>query len=278
MVIEPQWASGEIGVDCPVLVFAFGGWGDAGSASTEVVNALLASMDSRVVATIDCDDFFDFTRIRPVTRRTTGLEREVSWPNFEVRLGTTADGRAALFVTGDEPHLRWRSFTAAVVDVARRCGVTTAIGMGSYLAEVSHTRPIKVYPASQDSELIGQFDIGPSNYEGPAGIVDVVADALSRAGIGVVTLRAAVPSYLPSQDCPAAASALLDALAPFVPFDPSIEHIHAAAVSYRHDADEFVANDPGTAEYVRRLEADAADFADPSEQMFDDLKRFLREH
>ena len=48
----------------PALVCAFKGWNDAGEAATAALGFLIDSFDATEVASIDPDNFYDFTAVR----------------------------------------------------------------------------------------------------------------------------------------------------------------------------------------------------------------------
>ena len=106
------------------MILAFGGWNDAGNASTSAVRYLDTSLQSLALAEIECEDFFDFTVRRPdvvvrANREGTARERVLVWPNTEFRYGAVQDGREIITGIGIEPHLRWRSYCDAVIELAR---------------------------------------------------------------------------------------------------------------------------------------------------------------
>ena len=64
----------------PVMVCAFNGWNDAGEAASAAVSFIRGSFDAEEVASIDPEEFFDFTAVRPTVRLTEGVTREIDWP------------------------------------------------------------------------------------------------------------------------------------------------------------------------------------------------------
>jgi hypothetical protein len=50
------------------MVVAFGGWVDAGEAATSALRSLVRQLAATPLATIDPEEFVDFTTIRPVVR------------------------------------------------------------------------------------------------------------------------------------------------------------------------------------------------------------------
>ena len=61
----------------PTLVTAFSGWIDAREAATDAMRFLVRQLAAEPLATIDLEDFVDFTHERPVVRLTTVGERTI---------------------------------------------------------------------------------------------------------------------------------------------------------------------------------------------------------
>ena len=61
--------------DVPTMVTAFSGWIDAGEAATDAMRFLVRQLAAEPLATIDLEDFVDFTQERPVVRLTAAGER-----------------------------------------------------------------------------------------------------------------------------------------------------------------------------------------------------------
>jgi hypothetical protein len=66
-------------LDRPILLAAFGGWGDAGSSATGALAYLLGDPPPAACATIDPEACFDFTVQRPLAARLSG-DRAVRRP------------------------------------------------------------------------------------------------------------------------------------------------------------------------------------------------------
>ena len=72
----------------PVLVLAFTGWSDAGTASTTAVRFMTEQLLATKFASIDPEEFYDFSVQRPVVRLNDGLQREIHWPSYDFYYGT----------------------------------------------------------------------------------------------------------------------------------------------------------------------------------------------
>src|SRR5687768_14405564 len=111
----------------PVLIAAFEGWNDAGDAATTAARYLCDRWGAEPFASIEPEDFFDFTSARPHVQLQDGETREIVWPKNE--LFATEPGAAldAIVLVGMEPQLRWRTFCDLVVEVARTYDVSMVV-------------------------------------------------------------------------------------------------------------------------------------------------------
>lgn len=272
-----------------ILLAAFEGWNDAGEAATTALQLIGADLDARVVARIDPEEFYDFQQTRPTVRAATGRVA-LEWPHVELRLAHLPDDRDLLLLTGAEPNLRWRSFTQEVLDLARTMGVEKIVTVGALLADVPHTRETRVVASAVDPELVAPLQLTRSRYEGPTGILGVIAQAASTARIPSLSLWAALPHYVQATPNPRATQALIQRLAQLLEFPVETASLEDATDMYDRTVAEMVADDPELAGYVSRLEheADEADDADdvptaplaelPPGQLAAEVERYLREH
>src|ERR671932_999506 len=67
----------------PVLIAAFEGWTDAAEAATTAARYLRDRWGARPFASIDPEEFYDFTSTRPEVRQ-DGLSRRIIWPANEL--------------------------------------------------------------------------------------------------------------------------------------------------------------------------------------------------
>jgi predicted ATP-grasp superfamily ATP-dependent carboligase len=276
----------------PILVVAFEGWNDAGDASSIALSYLADAWGAERFASIDCEDFYDFTVTRPQVRMTDEGERRIDWPDIEL-LAANVPGAVhdLVLLRGVEPQLRWRTFATAVVSVAQKVGAELAVVLGALLADVPHTRPVRVSGTTEDSELASRLGLASPSYEGPTGIVGVLHDAFRNAGIPTASFWAAVPHYVHQMPSPKAALALVERSAALLGASVDSLELRAAALDYERRVSERVADDEDAAAYVAQLEdADGIDQDDGhspgldrlSLSSIDDLagevERFLRDH
>ena len=266
----------------PVLVAAFEGWNDAADAASSAARYLKERWNARPFATIDPEEFFDFSSTRPQVRLTAGLQREIVWPVTELSAAALPDtGRDVVVLVGHEPQLRWRTFAAQVVAVATELGAELVVTLGALLADVAHTRPVRVTGTAATPELVARLGLERSTYEGPTGIVGVLHDAFRTAQLQSASLWAAVPHYVAATPSPKATLALVRRTASLLSTPVTTDDLEQRALDYERQVSEVVATDDDVAAYVRRLE-ESADADDPlefqsGESLAAELERFLRE-
>jgi proteasome assembly chaperone (PAC2) family protein len=197
----------------PVVIAAFEGWNDAGEAATAAVDHLVDVWDADAIAALDPEDYYDFQVNRPRVVLDEG-RRRIHWRTTRILVASSAGlDRDVILVQGIEPSFRWRAFTIELMEFAQEVGATTVFTLGALMADVAHTRPIPVTATSDDDDVIHRFDLEPSRYEGPTGIVGVLADAASQSGLQSISCWAAVPHYAGHSPSPKATLALISRLA-----------------------------------------------------------------
>jgi predicted ATP-grasp superfamily ATP-dependent carboligase len=239
----------------PVLIAAFRGWNDGGQGASLAGAYLARAWAAEEFATIDPENFYDFQATRPMVSLVDGYTRQIEWPeNSFLHAPLPGGKRDAIILLGVEPNLRWRTFAELITGLAQEFKVDLVITLGSLLADVPHTRPSPVTGSATDPELIDQLNLQASRYEGPTGMVGVLHDACSRAGLKSASLWAAVPHYVSLTPSPRAAKALVDRLADLLGADVDTTELDEAADSYAQQVSEAVATDEETSAYVADLE------------------------
>ena len=181
----------------PIIIMAFSGWNDAAESATTAARYLSQVWTSRPLASIDPEDFYHFGLSRPYVRFKTGsrTEREIVWPATEFSLAQPPELERDIVVgVAIEPHLKWRTYCAAVLELARRSRASMVLTLGALLAEVAHTQPIRLSGSSYDPELSERLGLKPTRYEGPTGIVGVLNTLCREAGVPTASLWANVPA------------------------------------------------------------------------------------
>jgi proteasome assembly chaperone (PAC2) family protein len=274
----------------PVLLAAFDGWNDAGEAATTALDAITDALAAETFAVIDPEEFYDFQATRPTVRLVDG-HRRVEWPAVELRAARLpAADHDLIVVRGQEPNLRWRTFAAEVVQLASSLGVEMLVTVGALLADVPHTRPVRVVSSAGDRDLAARLGLSVSRYEGPTGILGVLGDLATSEGIPTVGLWAALPHYLNLAPNPWGAMALIEELRRLLPMAVDTSALADQTEAFDATVADLVEENPELAGYIERLEADSDEededdeegspgLADlPPEELVAEVERYLRDH
>ena len=216
-------------------------------------------------------------------------ERVIVWPGtdfMQLRSAHRDGGRDVVVGCGIEPHFRWKRYLGAMTELVRAIDAKLVISLGAVASGTPHTQPVPVSGSANNPALAARYNMHPSRFEGPSGIVGVFHDHCRRNDIGGVSLWAAVPHYLPGIANPVGARALLRVVAEMTglpldldPLDGAIEHFHSQLEEALRENDEL-------RQYVARLESasPASPQAEPREselpsadELIEGLENFLRQ-
>lgn len=261
-----------------VLVAAFRGWNDAADSASDAVTHLAEEWGAQQVHELDPEPFYDFQVNRPEAVLTDSGDRDLVWPGTRILRAEVA-GRTVLLVDGTEPSMRWRGFCAEILRVAAEHGVQRVVTLAALLTDVPHTRPIPVSATTQDAGRAQEWDLEVSTYEGPTGIVGVLQHEAAAAGVGGVSLWAAVPHYVAQPPNPKATLALLSRLEDLTGLPTPAGELGEEAEAWQRGVDELAGEDEEIAEYVAQLEQarDTADLPEASgEAIAREFEKYLR--
>ena len=286
-----------------LLVVAFEGWNDAGEAASGAVRALKELLDLYPVAELDPEDYFDYQFNRPTIASDDDGNRELVWPGVTIYGPTTpntpnslvlsdstdaaatstSDGSAdrsnVYLLLGTEPSRGWKSFTREILDVIEDNQIQSMVFLGAMLADVPHSRPISIFTSSENPLVRSVLGIERSGYEGPVGILSVLADAAEKSGVATMSIWASVPHYVHNAPSPKATLSLLDKLEEIlnvvIPRGDLIEE----AAAWESGIDALAGDDEDMASYIEQLEQ-ARDTVDSPEASGDaiaeEFERYLR--
>jgi proteasome assembly chaperone (PAC2) family protein len=274
----------------PVLITAFSGWNDAAEAATTAARYLAGSFQAEKFAEIDPEEFYHFGLSRPYIRYKSGseTEREIVWPATEFSVARGADlPRDLIVAVASEPHLKWRTYCATILELARRCQATLVLTLGALLAEVPHTRPVRISGSASDPELAARLGVRPSRYEGPTGIVGVLNIACREQGIATASVWANVPHYVSGIENPKAALALVQRALTLLNMQADLSDLEEASRQFDQNLAEIVAQNAKIKAYVAKLESrDAKEEASqavpgsdlpPASELVAEIEQFLKQ-
>ena len=273
----------------PVMIVAFSGWNDAAEAASGAVEHLLSGWRDKsdevvpeLIADVDSEDFYDFQVNRPQVSIDDSEIRSITWPTTQVfGLAIPSMQRDLVIVTGVEPSMRWKNFTADLLDLADDLEVSLVMTLGSLLADTPHSRPITVTGTGAHPSIASRLGVSVSKYEGPTGILGIIQDGCMRRGIDAISLWAAVPHYAASSPSPKATLALINTIEEFLDISIPMSDLPERSDAWEKEVDELAAEDSEVAEYVKALEEskDAAELPDVSgDSIAKEFERYLRRH
>jgi len=273
----------------PILITAFTGWNDAAESATTAARYLGTTFNAEKFAEIDPEEFYHFGLSRPTVRFKPGseTEREVIWPAMQFSIAQPKELDRDLIVgVAAEPHLKWKTYCGAIIELARRCDATLVLTLGALLAEVLHTRPVRLSGGAADPELARLLGVKPTRYEGPTGIVGVLNTACRESGLPAATLWANVPHYISGIENPKAALALVRRVLVLLNATVDLSDLEDAGRQFDQNLTEIVAQNDKIAGYIRKLESrdvedepgtPAASDLPPASELVEEIEQFLRQ-
>ena len=279
------------GLRRPVLIMAWSGWNDAAEAATTAVRYVATSLSAEKFAEIDPEQFYHFGLTRPSVRFKAGseTEREIVWPTTEFSIAQSPSlARDVIVGVASEPHLRWKAYCETVLELARRCDVALVLTLGALLAEVPHTRPVRLAGGATDPELATRLGIRPTRYEGPTGIVGVINTICRDHGLASASLWANVPHYISGIENPKATLALVKRVLPLLGVTLDLSDLDEAVRQFDRNLTEIVSQNAKIAAYVRKLESRDAEEPGgvepgqgsdlpPAAELVAEIEQFLRQ-
>jgi proteasome assembly chaperone (PAC2) family protein len=277
----------------PILIAAFSGWNDAAEAATTAARYLATAFQAEKFAEIDPEEFYHFGLSRPLVRfkPESESEREIVWPTMEFSISQTPTlPRDLIIGVATEPHLRWKTYCAAVLELARRCDAALVLTLGALLAEVPHTRPVRLVGSASDPELAARLGLRPTRYEGPTGIVGVLGTVCREQGMPTANLWANVPHYISGIDNPKASQALVRRVLSLLNVTVDLSDLDEAVRQFDQNLSEIVAQNTKIAGYIAKLESRDAEEQGaepvaepersdlpPSSELLAEIEQFLRQ-
>ena len=291
---DPLMMFGEpSGLRRPILILAFSGWNDAAESATTAARFLGQIWPSQPLASIDPEEFYHFGLSRPYVRfkADSKNEREIVWPTTDFSLSRPpALDRDLIVGVAIEPHLKWRTYCGAVLDLARRSDAALVLTLGALLAEVPHTRPVRLSGSADDPELAAKLGVRPTRYEGPTGIVGVLNTLCREEGVPTASLWANVPHYVSGIENPKAALALVRRVLGALGAEADLSELVEATRQFESNLAEVVGQNAKIADYVKTLEGKepedeeaaepvpgAGDELPPSADLVAEIEQFLRQ-
>ena len=242
----------------PILVAAFEGWSDASEVASWTARFLVRQWAAPKFAEVEPEEFYVFTERRPQVRWQGEARRTIFWPANEFHYYRSLQSeRDLIILSGVEPHLKWKTFVDAIVQVIQEMQVSVVLTLGGVLAAVPHTQAARLSGTATDPDLLQRLHsipVNASRYEGPTGILSVLNTTLESTGILTASLWGSVPHYLSARPNVKVALAMLRQLDEVLGLDLNLQRVERRAARFDAQVEEAMASNPELLGYVRKLE------------------------
>lgn len=179
-----------------VLVVALGGFIDAGNTQSLISDHLLATHDSRVVASFDVDQVLDYRGRRPVMVFDRDHWSSYDDPSLLLHRVVDQQGTPFLLLVGPEPDYQWARMVEAVSMLVASLGVTLTVSVHGVPMAVPHTRPLGVTTHGTAPRLIAENDAVFGTVQVPGSFTSLLEMRLGEAGHDALGFAVHVPHYL----------------------------------------------------------------------------------
>lgn len=194
------------------LVAGLTGFADAGNAVSQVSEYLLENLEMNEVLAFDTDALLDYRARRPTIFFDQDHLSDYKPAKLSLYLAKDELGQPFLFLTGFEPDFQWERFTAAVVQIVQKYGVTDTTWIHSIAMPTPHTRPLGVTVSGNRLELIDALSIWKPRTQVPSNALHLVEYRLQELGHPTAGFVLLVPHYLSDTEYPQAAVTALESI------------------------------------------------------------------
>lgn len=271
----------------PNLLVAFIGWADAQEGASRAIRYLAKNLPAKSFATIDPEEFYDFTLTRPTAFNNNEKQRILRWPSNEFFYWRNpVTSKDLILFLGTEPNLKWRTYTQALLSVIRPYNVQEVIGLGSLLDALPHTRETRLSGGANNDALKAKLTgirIMESNYQGPVGITSAFVDACTKEGMDYLSLWGHAPHYVQRTPNFKVTAALVAQVKDLLTIDIKLEELEQRGRDFEAEVTKAISASVEVSSYVKRLErqydvADGSGAQDlpPPETVIEDVEEFLR--
>jgi hypothetical protein len=223
-----------------VLLFHYEGFMDAGHAAEQVMEHVLSERfqlntgdgehdGNPVVARFDADRLVDYRAQRPTMTFDTDHWAEYEAPKLEVQLARDAIGTPFLVMYGPEPDTEWERFSASVIEMVDKLGVTLSVDFHGIPFAVPHTRPTTLIPHGNRQDLLAGYTKWFDRAQVPGSAMALVEYRLGEHGHAVLGLAAQIPHYISRSPYPAAAVRILEAITSATGLVLPVQELHTQA-------------------------------------------------
>ena len=245
----------DLGIERPIMLMGVQGFMDAGAAGRLATGYLKDSLESRVVARIEIDEYFDYRARRPKSVFRSDHYESIEMPELTVRQFTDDANTSFLLLTGPEPDMGWRAVSDAVLRLVDMWDVRLTLGLIGVPFPAPHTRPVQVTAHGTNSDLLIGRRPWVGELEVPGSLSGLVEIALGQKERDAMTLIAHVPHYLVNSEYFRASVRLLEETSAVTGLVLPLDDLRTQADATDLEIASQITNDPDNVEVVHQLEA-----------------------
>jgi predicted ATP-grasp superfamily ATP-dependent carboligase len=260
------------------LVVAFEGWNDAGESASGTARFLIDAVNAKSISAVDSQEYYDFQFARPQVYLNALGKREFRWPTTSCYRPELPDLFDIRILLGVEPSRNWVTFAKEISEIVDAEEIDSVIFLGAMLSDSPHTRPIAVSNTTTNETVASEANAEMSLYEGPVGILSILAAEFEERGIPTMSLWAAVPHYVHNGPVPKATLALINALEEYLGIQFDHGDLPNEVFKWERAVDELAEGDEDLAEYVASLEKTRDELEGATgETIAREVEKFLRD-
>jgi proteasome assembly chaperone (PAC2) family protein len=246
------------GLRKPVWIGAFAGFTDAQEGATRAIRYLAHHLRATKFASIDAEEFYDFTSVRPIVYNNAQGQRMIRWPTNDFYYWSDPAGaRDVILFLGSEPSLRWRTYIALLHKIMAPYEMDSAVTLGSLLAAAPHTRdaPLSAMVTREDLQSrLGELRASESTYQGPVGINAVFVESCKERGLGHINIWGHAAHYVERLPNHKVTYALVKQVNASLGLNLPLQPLFHQAAAFESEATKMVAASVELSTYVKRLE------------------------
>ena len=268
----------------PCLVGGFLGWPDAGDVASSSIAYIAKILGGKKFASFESEVFYDFTKVRPQSKRVSQSDREILWPTNDFYHCRVGDADLLLFL-GTEPHLKWKRYIELFLGLAERCGVANVVILGATYDNVLHTGEPLISGATIVAEMRDKLDklgVSFSDYQGPTSIHSVILQMCNERNIPGASLWGHSPAYVQVSPNTKTSYGLLKTVSGLIGIGMPLESLKQEGRALEHQVDTVVDQDPRLQAYIDQINDESetrtlspSENLDP-DQVIEELEEFLK--
>ena len=246
------------------LLMGFTGWMDGGEVSTGTIKYLIDKLGAQKFAEINPEGFYIYNfpgsmemtaLFRPHTRIRNGLIKSFEVPSNEFFY---SEQHNLILFYGKEPNLQWEEFADCIFSLCREFGVEIIYFIGSVAGLVPHTREPRFISSVSDmqlKEMLQQYGIKFTDYEGPASFITYLSIHCTECDLKMATLVATIPAYVQGNN-PRCIESVIKRTAGILGLQVELDDIRAIGDEFEKKLSDAVEEQPELVANIRKLEED----------------------